>query len=58
MTRRVPGEAVGPDGTVLPEQVRAAADTLQRELTDAGITTTGPPWCQYALTNAEDKTRC
>ena len=57
VTRRVPGEAVGPDGAVLSHHVRAAADALQRELADAGMRTSGPAWCQYALDSREDKAR-
>lgn len=55
--RRVPGAAVGPDGVVLPPHVRAAADVLQRELEDAGIETSGPAWCQYALDRPGDKAK-
>lgn len=57
VARRVPGGAVGPDGVVLPEQVRAAAADLQRDLADAGILTSGPAWCRYALETPEDKAR-
>ena len=57
VTRRVPGEAVGPDGVVLPEGVRAAAHALQRELADAGVRTSGPVWCEYALDRPEDKAK-
>ncbi|GAA1430405.1 hypothetical protein GCM10009616_14910 [Microlunatus lacustris] len=57
VSRRVPGEAVGSDGVVLPQHVRAAADALQRELADAGMTTSGPAWCQYALESTEDKAK-
>ena len=57
VTRRVPGGAVGPDGMVLPQHVRPAAESLQRELLDAGVRTNGPAWCQYALDSPEDKAK-
>lgn len=57
VTRRVSGDVVGPDGVVLPEQVRATADALQGELAAAGIKTSGPAWCQYALDTREDKAK-
>jgi len=57
VVRRVPGEAVGADGAVLPERVRAAADALQRDVADAGIETTGRAWCRYALETSEDRSK-
>lgn len=57
VTRRVPGEPVGADGAVLPEQIREAAASLQRELTDADIKTRGAAWCEYALEVPEDRAK-
>jgi len=57
VVRRVPGSAVGSDGVVLPPETRAAAETLQRELKNTGVQTSGPVWCQYALETSEDKAK-
>ncbi|PNI07162.1 hypothetical protein CXX84_17520 [Arthrobacter sp. AFG7.2] len=56
ITRRIPGEEVEPDDP-LPQRIRTEAYALQRELVDAGVETTGLPWCRYALQTPEDKAK-
>lgn len=55
--RRVSSEIATSNAVMLPLRVRAAAEALRSELTDAGVEIIGPPWCQYALQTPEDKAK-